>query len=152
MNMGNDLLTSLDYDVSLSGIGTSPLKQSILSWDGNQFVLADGQTYKGTIVTADTSLNANPLAKKLLFAFNQYGVAYDIEIVYIDRDGNAISKKMIWNGDPSDNSVTVSKTIALHNGEVGANFEANTGIPPIGSTTATDLYNLVDVKITLWRM
>jgi hypothetical protein len=155
MNMGEDVLTSLDYDTtSLTGTSMSPLKESILIWNGNQFVLSNGATYTGTYVS-DNTINNNPLAKALLFAFNGYGVAYDVEVVYIDANGNAISKKMIWNGDPSDNAVTVSKTIALHSSEIGIvnpDFIDQTGIPSAGSTTASDLYNLVDVKLTLWRM
>lgn len=165
MNMGNDLLTSLDYDTTLGGMSTSPLKKSILDWDGSQFVLADGVTYQGTYAPTDVSLNGNQLAKALYFTFHQYGVAYNVEIFYMDDHGNVIPASnnqyvsdhpsMIWNGDPSDNAVTVSKVLAIHNTEISTyatNFYANTGIPAVAPTSSSDLYNLVIVKLTLWRM
>jgi hypothetical protein len=161
MNMGNDVLTSLDYDVGATG--TSPLKYSILDWDGSQFVLSDGKKYIGTYDISDHSLDNNQLAQALYFAFNKYGVAYNVEIFYLDSDGKVVPASnnnyvsdhpsMIWNGDPSDNSVTVSKVIAIHNGDIGSiQFYDHTHIPPIAPTTTTDLYNLIIVKLTLWRM
>lgn len=150
-DMGSDLLTSLDYNVA-NPAGASPLKYSILGWNGDQFVWNSTcfKDINNNIIILDESTNS--LAHALNFTFNRYGIAYDVEVIYLDDNGTAVVKKMIWNGDPSDNSVTVSKIIALHNSDstTAPNFFINTGIPDLDNST--DFYNLLNVRLTLWRM
>jgi hypothetical protein len=150
-DMGSDLLTSLDYNV-VNPAGDSPLKYSILSWNGDQFVW-NSTCYKDAsndIIIMNES--TNDLAHALNYTFNRYGIAYDVEIIYLDNNGAAIAKSMIWNGNPSDNSVSVSKIIALHNSDsnLAPNFFINTGIPDLDNST--DFYNLLNIRLTLWRM
>jgi hypothetical protein len=145
MNMGNDLLSSLDYTANPNDIST--LKVSVLDWDGDEYIWS-GQVYRST---NGTRILDNDLTRDLNFTFTSYGVAYDVEVIYLDGNNTAIEKPMIWNGDASDNSITVTKVIALHNSDVNA-YPAfkNTGIPDIDQKT--DFYNMVNVRLTLWRM
>jgi len=55
---------------------------------------------------------------------------------------------MIYNGEPSNNAVIVSRKIALHDGDINqTRYNPITDIDP-----SSNLYNLVDVKLVLWRM
>lgn len=148
MNLGQDLLTTLDYNAGTNSI--SPLKKSILSWNGMEYVW-DGSRYVD--VASKSVIMNNDLTQTLNFALNGWGTAYDVEVIYIDFRGNVTSKKMIWNGNPSENSISVSKVVAIHNSDISrynTKFGEQTGIPDLDTTT--DFYNLLDVKLTLWRM
>jgi hypothetical protein len=164
MNMGEDMLASLDYNpYSLDEHNTrlnSPLKESILEWNGSQFVW-DGKYFKSITIDLSlpsTDINNSPLAQALYYTFSQYGIAYDVEIVYLDNRNNAIAKKMIWNGDPSDNSVTVSRMVTIHNDDqmniAGNNIQPNIfyAIPDADPNYPDGFYNIVYVRLTLWRM
>jgi hypothetical protein len=80
------------------------------------------------------------------------GIAHNIHFTWINEEGVSIARPYIYNGDPSDNAVIVSKKVVLSDYEVGnvSSFAANTGIPDIDNSTA--FYNIVNVKMTLWRM
>lgn len=145
MNMGNDLLTSLDYTANPNDL--SSLKVSVLDWNGTAYVWT-GQAFKDL---NGTDTIDNELTRALNYTFNRFGVAYNVEIIYLDKNHNAGKHIMIWNGDPSDNSITISRVIAIYDEDVSA-YPAfyQTGIPDIDPNT--DFYNLVYVRLTLWRM
>lgn len=145
-NFGSDLLSSLDY--TKNPLSNSSLKNSILAWNGLEYVW-DGSRYVD-VENYDTTMDTD-LTKALNFTLNRWGVAYNIEIVYVDNNGMT-TKAMIWNGNPSDNSICVSKMIALHDVDIigRPQFKSGTMIPDLDPES--DFYNLVDVRLTLWRM
>lgn len=161
MNMGEDLLASLDYNPNpFIGYGrlNSPLKKDVLNWNGNQFVW-NGQYFKDVSPPRlpATDMNNSDLAKALNYTFSQHGIAYDVEIVYLNNSTNPIARKMIWNGDPSDNSVTVSRMVVIHesdswDGSMPLSAPINTSIPDADNNPVGHFYNIVDVRLTLWRM
>lgn len=150
LNMGQDILTTLDYTDNPNA--KSDLKKSIVTWNGMEYVW-DGKRYVDVVKEdGSTVILDNELTRTLNFTLNSWGIAHNIEITYIDPYGNATSKKIIWNGNPSDNSISTSKVIALHNTDLAAspNFGIMTGIRDVDPST--DFYNLIDIKLTLWRM
>ncbi|WP_424357866.1 DUF7288 family protein [Methanocella sp. MCL-LM] len=186
-NMGQDILTSLDEmpavpDVIVSETTPSRLEQSICYWlVGDDTVsppLLPGDWYtfegidssgvghfKGYTSTTE-HVPTTYLEKALTFAFSESGIAYNVEIRYPDTNGNVFSRKMIWNGDPSDNSVTVSRYVALHDqtedpvgiAQIPSLLETNGKIviPDIStnpdSALAPSLHNVVEIRLTLWVM
>ena len=58
-----------------------------------------------------------------------------------------LTDKMIWNGDPSENSITVSRYVVLHDSDV---YNDNSVIPDI--SPSTNLHNTIEVRLTLWVM
>ncbi len=150
MNMGNDLLASLDYNKDSDSYGiASPLNYAILSWNGDLYVW-DGKQFNDI----DNPFSPTPLdpgfTKALNNTFSQHGIAYDVEVVYLNNTNNVIARKMIWNGDPSDNSVTVSRMMVIHDDDM-AGLATIRGVVP-DADESTYFYNLVDVRLTLWRM
>ena len=158
-NMGNDVLTTLDQSKVVStGNLSSPslLKKSIVDW--GVYTYYDAFTWNNTTyVSASNASNPQlhtPLSEALTFAFANSGVAFNVEVSYPDGNGYLRMSKMIWNGDPSENSVTVSRLLVLHDGDSeipdGTMYDDYHILPDI--SMSTKLHNTADVKLTLWVM
>ncbi|TFH40480.1 MAG: hypothetical protein E4G94_09525 [ANME-2 cluster archaeon] len=131
---GTDLLVVLDY--ALEDETYSKLNRAVIDWGGVGF---RGQypAFPGTV---------NQLATQLNQVFLEDGTAYNMEIAFLDANREWRIKKMFWNGEPSDNSVLVTRKIVIHD----ADNIKETDIPDLADNT--EFYNIVDVRLTLWRM
>lgn len=79
------------------------------------------------------------------------GIAHNVEITFLDNVTYLPLKQiMIYNGDPSNNAIIVSRKISIHDGEINRTKYAGSPIEDIDPSTK--LYNIVDVKLILWRM
>ncbi len=144
--LGQDILNTLDY--SEPG-HNSKLKNDILAWDGKTYVLWDGTNYsEWGNVTSQNYLN-NTLTNVLIGTLVRQGIAHNVEISFIAANKTSLSTmKMIDNGNPSDNAVIVSRKIVIHNNEAGV---LNSSYPIKDIDTSTNLLNIVDIKLILWR-
>lgn len=136
--LGQDMLNSLDY----AEYGQdSPLKKDILSWNGTYYTW-DSQNYraKSGIVLTNSST-----AKLLETVAVKKGIAHNVELSWIEENGRVKTMPYIYNGEPSDNAVIITKRVLL----------SNSDLPNIiiqDSDASTDFYNVIDVKLILWRM
>lgn len=122
----------------------SPMKQALLYWDG--------EIMYGAIYDYPWSYNL-----KVLFdsTFGREGIAYNIDIGYYtyDSQNNTVvynTARFVWNGYPSDNAVTVTKTIVLYDSD-----PANQGVKVLTYNidgNETNFYNVIEVRLTVWRM
>jgi hypothetical protein len=156
-NIGTDLLTTLDETPSANNYDPntySMLKMSVLNWMNfyhyDYFAWSnDADKYKSLTDYTNPQLDT-PLGEYLSYLLKYYGIAYNVEVrySYVDALGqvNVKNAKMIWNGDPSENSVTVSRIVVLHD----LDSSDMSVIPDFSPTTS--LYNVVEVKLTLWVM
>ena len=154
--MGQDILNTLDY--SEPGYG-SKLKEDITNWNGSSYIW-NGSAY------IDIYKNTPPLNNTLTSIFIQTlikrGIAHNVELTFMDNSSFLpVTKSMIYNGDPSNNAVIVSRKLVLQNrvsknvnddrgkdeDSISKEKEIITDIDP-----STDFYNIVEVKIVLWRM
>lgn len=185
-NMAQDILTSLDeipYIDTTMATKTAPsrLEMSVSDWlkgsntayqsleaipvppkPGDWYTFTGETTAGGhsKLVSATNNkryISSTYLDDALAFAFSESGIAYNVEVRYSDNTyGNVKSAKMIWNGDPSDNCVTVSRYIALHDGDLAVSYESDLAngvtylIPDISPDTT--LHNVVEVRLTVWVM
>jgi len=133
--MGNDLMIVMDYVPD--GETYSPLKQALIDWDGG-WVIGQGGSYIPSV-----NVTCNTLDDVILTD----GTAYNIEIFYLDENNNWDSAMMVCNGFPSDNAIMVSKKVVIHDED---SINVNSNIPDISSDT--EFYNILDVRLTLWRM
>lgn len=142
--IGQDILTSLDY----SPYGqNSELKKDIVSWDGAYYNW-NSDKY---ISSAHKELTNSSIAEILYFIVIPRGIAHNVEMEWTNNDGTITTLPYIYNGDPSDNAVTISKRVLLSDQDIGSTaFAHNTGLWDADPTT--DFYNLVNVRLTLWRM
>jgi hypothetical protein len=137
--LGQDILSALDY--SEPGYN-SKLANDIIGWNGLEYFW-DGTNY--TEKYGGSSLNNN-LTGILNATLVVRGIAHNVDVVFINN-GNLTSQKMIYNGNPSDNAVIVSRKIVLQSSD-----PINPSSPIHDLDPSTNLYNIVDVKLTLWRM
>jgi hypothetical protein len=149
-NMGNDILSTLD-ETPYSNVNNDPMIQSeleasIITWlkyDNFSMFTWNGTTFIAAMDN-NTIITNTPLINALNFSLIRNGTAFNVELRYPDKNGFVRITKMVWNGDPSENSVTVSRYIALRDSDVNGDV-----IPDISST---DLHNTVEIRLTLWVM
>ena len=131
---GSDLLIVLDYVPE--GEMYSPLKKALVDWTGVEF---DGQssTYPNSVSDLTSVFNRALLAD---------GTAYNLVVAYQNDNKKWDSRAMLWNGRPSDNAVLVSRKVVIHDEDaISASF-----IPDLSPNSS--FYNILDVRLTLWRM
>ncbi len=140
--LGQDILNTLDY--AEPGY-PSRLKSDILQWDGNEYIWSGS----GYIIKGGTTPLANNMATTLNAALVRQGIAHNIEITFLENDTlNPNNKNMIYNGDPSYSAVVVSRKIVLQNTDLD---NPNPNNPLKDIDPKTNLFNIVDVKLILWR-
>jgi len=140
--LASDVLNVACY--KSSGEDYSPMKQALLYWDG--------ETMYGSIYNYSWSYNLKTIMES---TFGREGIAYNIEIGYFTYNSStdAITYNtvtFVWNGYPSDNAVTVTKTLVLYDSD-----PANQGIKVLTYNidgNETNLYNVIEVRLTVWRM
>ncbi|WP_406670538.1 hypothetical protein V7O67_00755 [Methanolobus sp. ZRKC4] len=143
--MGRDMLNVLDH----SHYGqNSSLKEDILNWDGEKYTWNSIDYVSKNNNNLENSSTADLLESVIV----SKGIAHNVEFAVIGSTGTIMTLPYIYNGEPSDNAVIVSRRVLLSNSDIAdtSQFRSDTGIPD--ADTSTDFYNLVDVKMTLWRM
>lgn len=144
--MGYDIMDSLDH----SEYGhESRLKTDLLNWSGNVYIW-NGSSY---VAKSNQSKQLNSSTSKMLEnILVKRGIAHNIHFIYIEDDGERIRSPYIYNGEPSDNAVIVSRKIVISNPDISdiSKFSSKTGINDFNNST--DFYNIVDIQLTLWRI
>ncbi|TQD28248.1 hypothetical protein FKV42_00835 [Methanolobus vulcani] len=142
--IGQDILTVLDHT---SQGQNSSLKEDILNWNREEY------TWNSTAYCSEqnNTLNSNT-AEILGSVIVPKGIAHNVEFTYISDSESVVTLAYIYSGEPSDNAVTISRRVLLSNSDMSDSsvFQSTTGIQD--ADTSTDFYNLIDVKMTLWRM
>ncbi|HIH43736.1 MAG TPA: hypothetical protein HA257_01220 [Candidatus Methanoperedenaceae archaeon] len=148
MALGQDIFSVLDYPVNPGEI--SPLKSDILGWNGNTTVW-NGSAYNILNYTNPGDVNysmSNNVTGLTSRIFVPRGIAHNLQVTYIFQGGTS-TKAIIWNGDPSNNAIVVSRKIVIHDSEVSSGYSSRTGIQDVDASV---LYNVVEVRLVLWRM
>ena len=145
--IGQDMLNAADhsqYDRD------SKLKIDILKWSGEEYSW-DGGTYRSIQNQSDTLSNST-IADMLEYIAVRRGIAHNLDLAYVSEEGRLTTSTYINNGDPSDNAITVSRKVLVSNSDLANStlFGSRTGIDDMDEST--DFYNIVDVKLTMWRM
>lgn len=145
--LGQDILGGLDY--AEPGYN-SKLKNDVLTWNGSEYTW-NGNSYSEKFIVS------NILDNNISKIFNNngtligQGIAHNMELTFLANDGTAyVTRRMIYNGNPSENAVIVSRKIALHDGDINKTILPDNPINDIDPST--NFYNIVDVKLILWRM
>lgn len=151
-NMGNDILSTLDETPLVNtGDPSTPslLKQSLLLWarTDNYGMFFWNNTSLVSSIDSKTMMTRSDLTDALNFSLMSKGTAYNVEVRYPTPSSTMNTYKMIWNGDPSENSVIVLRYIVLYDSDV---YDDISVIPDI--SPATKLHNTIEVRLTLWVM
>lgn len=153
--LGQDILNTLDYAEPGYNSRLKNDLADIKKWVGKEYVW-NGARY---VSVADSSTFTNNLTEILGSALASKGIAHNVELTYlrvIDNVTTPYTSKFIYNGDPSDNAVIVSRKIVLQNDDctrlTGEDCSKNNGDKPIDDIDpSTNLYNVIDVRLILWR-
>ncbi len=143
--LGQDILGALDY--AEPGYN-SKLKNDVLGWNGKEYTW-NGTKYmeKGNATDPQNNLTNN-LTNIMNATLITQGIAHNVELTFLANNGTTyVTQRMIYNGNPSENAVIVSRKIVLQNSDT-----INSGNPIKDIDLSTNLYNIVDVKLILWRM
>ena len=143
--LGQDILSVLDY--AEPGYN-SKLKNDVLNWTGDEYIWTASNYSQLKYGQINQSNNlTNNLTGILKDALVKQGIAHNVVLTFLDSSTLLpTSADMIYNGNPSDNAVIVSRKIVLQNSDNPASGTIK-DIDP-----STNLYNIVDVKLILWRM
>lgn len=165
-------LKQVGDDVLAQAHSNGDLKRAILQWDEtrNQFHGADSRFYTGHPPD-------NEFGETLERVFDDRGIAYNIDLHYMPVNdvanvSSTHSTTYMRNGDPTDNSVVVSQKLVLRDEDVlydsdgdatdtalvDEDGERNVGTYPIngftrdpGSEYRDSMYNVVEVRMVIWR-
>jgi len=136
-----DVLTALIYEKETE---PSMLKKALLNWTCRAiYGGASSDDYNQSF--SDPS-NAIDLREVLINAFEKKGLAYNIELYY--NDTLSLRKlTFIFNGYPSRNAVTITQIIPIYDSDPDDGVKIC--IPDMDDS---NLYNVLYVKLTVWRM
>ena len=90
-------------------------------------------------------------------AFASRAIVYNVD-VYYEEDGRRKRQRMVYRGEPSDNAVTSSVTLTLHDDEVLHDPDGDPTGPRLSSSNfyapdahADGVYNVLEVEVVAWR-
>ncbi len=77
-------------------------------------------------------------------------IAYNIYITYETQTGEMVTEQTVDQGEPSDHAAMASRNVVIHDYMI--EDEDDTYIDSIDNNDDQSVYNVVEVKIELWRM
>ncbi|GFO97787.1 hypothetical protein ig2599ANME_1997 [groundwater metagenome] len=145
--MGQDIFNILDY---AEPNYSSKLKMDIAAWDGKEYIWSGSNyTIKGTTNVTGNLTNISELFNATLI---KQGTAHNLDVIFLslrpDNTTYPVKVNIIFNGDPSNNAVIVSRKIVLQNSDFIKGYSDSIEDIDLSS----NFYNIVDIRLTLWRM
>ncbi|AXR78576.1 hypothetical protein AArcMg_1358 [Natrarchaeobaculum sulfurireducens] len=145
-----DALVVSDQDGNLS--------ETVRNWDGEGgFNETDGQTGPegNQTYSAENFGNVSTLGDILNQSFAERGWSYNVELHYTNETGSHETRTLVYQGSPSSDAVTASYTVTLYETqEAGSkqlrNYDEDNDWSIPRSSDSDMLYNVVEVRVTLW--
>lgn len=152
-------LQEVGNDVLVQAEANGNLKEALLDWKDprNAFNNTSGGSkyYKGRPPS-------NGFGETLDAVFDSRGIAYNIDLHYSRPNTTGTStgqQNYLENGDPTDNAVVASETVILRDQDKiksGETLNQSDTYPIEGYSNSSDeyrpsYYNVVEVRMTLWR-
>lgn len=154
-------MQQLGDDVLAQAHANGTLKTAVLDWN-------DGQNkWEGASVTNFRGKPPNnEFGDSLKMLFDERAIAYNIEVHYpIPNSSRTSSAPLVTNGEPTDNAVLASQKVVLRHENsltdgtdlTDSNDNRSTSTyPVVGYTNHSGeyrpgLYNVVEVRMTIWR-
>ncbi|MFT4882058.1 MAG: hypothetical protein ACI9CA_000771 [Natronomonas sp.] len=125
---------------------------------GDRFHGADGD--RGEYTGSRPNITFGQMLNR---TFTSSGIAYNVNLEYQTNNGTATNaQRFVYNGQPSDNAVSASWTVALDDSDHLYTPQGNATGARIGDSATdfyipdtspdTDLYNIVRVEVVVWRV
>lgn len=134
------------------------LSEALRYWNATTDEFQD--TARNRTVYTEIPPTGHPLREELSTAFGTGERAYNIDARFQTADNRTIAKEIVSMGTPSDHAVSAVRTVTLYEGDTLSaggfedqelrNVSDEFWAPNINSSSS--LYNIVEVRITVWRM
>jgi hypothetical protein len=141
-----------------TGAETGSLEDLVLHWDeaNGEF---EGASEEGWYVRPGQEPEPNDFMDALQEAYQGQGVAYNIYLRYEDRPGAVERRRLLYQGTPTDNAVTASRTITIYDDDVLTGTttrvdDSATYFAPDRSPGSPDppLFTVITVEVVVWRL
>ena len=126
------------------------LKDAVLYWNRTS-----QRFHNGTVNGYYTKSMPTPFGRMLERSFADRGIAYN---VYVSTYGTNQRDAMIYQGEPSDNAISASRSLVLTNSTRLLTSEMEPGVK-INETNfyasnigASGYYNTIEVQVVVWRI
>lgn len=135
------------------------VKRAVLYWDNQSAEYHGAGDIQRGYSSSNPAPEGNEFDAVLEETFSNTGIAYNVHVAY-NKSGNVEPRQYVYRGVPTDKSVTVSRTVALMDGDrlVESNgSRSSMTVAESGSFYIDDehpnasLYNVVSVEVTAWR-
>ena len=135
------------------------LQEAVVFWNDNE-----GNFHDATAMGHYTDEPPdNAFGEMLNRSFDQEGIAYNVNVVAQTPSGGLTEQEMVFQGIPSDNAVTATRTIYLHKNDTLIDqdgSETDTTVSEADTFYIGDaqgeaenhLYNVVRVEVVVWRI
>ena len=142
-----------------TGAETGSLKEMVLHWDNTNSEFANAGE-DGYYVRPTQEPEPNDFMDSLQAAYAGQGVAFNIYLQYEDRPGSVKRQQLLYQGAPSDNAVSASRTVTIYDDDV---FTGTTTRVDDSSSTyfirsnfdrspGTPLFAVITVEVVVWRL
>jgi hypothetical protein len=129
------------------------LKDAVLFWNESRAQFHDAE--RVTFYT--NNYPPNEFGNITERAFDGRGLAVNVLIYYNSSEDPS---RMVYRGEPSDNAVSASRTVTIYDDDAltapgtsdTASSSANYGDVVPEDSNSNDVYNVVRVEVTVWRM
>ena len=95
-------------------------------------------------------------------SFSDRGIAYNVDVVYQDEEGETLERRLVYRGVPSDNAVTVSRVLTVYDDTALLERDGSADTLTVDDSLAnfympdaapdSPVYNTVRIELTVWRM
>ena len=140
-----------------TGAETGSIKEMVLHWDNTNSEF-EGAGEDGYYVRP-TQPPPNEFIESLQAAYDGQGVAYNIYVQYEDRPGAIERRRLLYQGVPSDNAVSVSRTVTIYDDDVFTGTTTQVDDPSstyfisrARDRSSTPLFTVITVEVVVWRL
>jgi hypothetical protein len=139
-----------------SGVSNGSLREAVLFWNGSAGTFYGVDDQEGTYTTGGPPGLA--FGEMLNRTFRERGIAFNVNVWYVNDDGDLRRERMVHFGSPSDNAVSARRTVTLFDDDRLTSPESDGRIDETSSYFAPDVapgngvYNVVRVEVVAWRM
>ena len=157
-------------DVLSTADGSGQLRAGLLYYNASErrWIGADTPPTPGRYTALDRHPD-HPLAPAVAAGLDRRGLAYNLVVEYRTDDGGRARDRVVYQGPPGGRAVTVTRSVVVTDGMVPAAAPTSpdgddctlgelTGAPGCRSgayvapdaAPASDRYNVLDVRLTVW--
>jgi len=131
------------------------IKPTVLYWD------SDAEEYHNQPEIGEYTNGGPPTAfgRLLNQSFEDDGTAFNVNVYYRDDDGGTRSATIVQNGQPSENAVSVRRSVVVYDTDVYFDADENRTDERVDESDfymddayGGAVFNVVSVEVVLWRI